>query len=61
MTNSKLSDRTNVCSLDDAELDTVIGGALDACIPHQTIQGILVNTSWTFKDLWAKPTLGTYH
>ena len=47
--------------LDDAELETVTGGALDNCIRVPTITGILINTSWTFKDVFAKPTLGTYH
>jgi hypothetical protein len=47
--------------LDDAELETVIGGALDNCIHVQTVTGTVINTSWTFKDLFAIPTLGTYH
>jgi hypothetical protein len=47
--------------LNEAELETVIGGTLDNCTRVPTINGILTNTSWTFKDVFAKPTLGTYH
>ena len=63
MTKFKTSDRNDqtVRRLDDAELEAVVGGALDNCILRQTITGFVPNTTWTFKDLFAKPTLGTYH
>jgi hypothetical protein len=63
MTKFKTSDRNDQTTslLDDAELDVVVGGALDSCIPGHTITGVLKNSDWTFRDLFAKPTLGTYH
>ena len=39
----------------------VIGGALDHCIRVNTISGAMPTVGWTFKDVFAKPTLGTYH
>ena len=47
--------------LDDTQLDAVVGGALDGCIPGRTITATYPTTGWTFKDVFAKPTLGTYH
>jgi hypothetical protein len=63
MTKFKTSDRNDQTTslLDDAELDVVVGGALDSCIPGHTITGVVKNGDWTFRDLFAKPTLGTYH
>jgi hypothetical protein len=63
MTKFKTTDHNDqtIRQLDDAELNTVGGGALDNCILTHTITGVVPNTGWTFKDLWAKPTLGTYH
>jgi hypothetical protein len=63
MTRSKTFDRNQQAAdlLDDAELNAVVGGAIDNCIPVRTVTGIVPNTGWTFKDLFAKPTLGTYH
>jgi hypothetical protein len=57
---SNFNDRT-IGLLNDAELDAVVGGALDSCIPRHTITGTVPPTGWSFKDLFAKPTLGTYH
>lgn len=63
MTRSNTSERNRQTAdlLDDAELHDVVGGAVDSCIPVRTVTGIVPNTGWTFKDLFAKPTLGTYH
>jgi hypothetical protein len=63
MTRSKNFDRNQQMAdlLDDAELNAVVGGAVDSCIPVRTIGGVVPNTNWTFKDVFAKPTLGTYH
>jgi hypothetical protein len=63
MTGFKTSDFNDhaVGLLNDAELDAVVGGALDGCIPRQTINGTVPPTGWVFKDLFAKHTLGTYH
>jgi len=63
MSKFKTSDRNDqtVRPLHDAELDAVIGGALDHCIRVNTISGDVTTVGWTFKDIFAKPTLGTYH
>lgn len=63
MTKFKTSNRNDrtVRLLDDTELDAVVGGALDSCIPVHAITGTAPYTGWTFKDVFAKPTLGTYH
>jgi hypothetical protein len=63
MSKFKTSDRNDqtVRPLHDAELDAVIGGALDHCIRVNTISGDVPTAGWTFKDIFAKPTLGTYH
>jgi hypothetical protein len=62
MTKFKTSDRNHQSALlNDAELDIVVGGAIDNCIPRATITVNLPNPGWTFKDVFAKPTLGTYH
>ncbi|MEO6381532.1 MAG: hypothetical protein ABIO35_05915 [Nitrobacter sp.] len=62
MTKSKTNDLADqIRVLDDGELTAVSGGYIDNCIPRQTVTGIVVNSDWTFKDVFAKPTLGTYH
>lgn len=60
MTKFKNSDRNDLTSLDEAELDTVVGGA---CFPPiGTVSAThRPNTGWVFKDVFAKPTLGTFH
>jgi hypothetical protein len=55
MAEFKTSDRNEQTSLDDAELATVVAGYFP---PVGTIH---LNTGWVFKDVFAKPTLGTYH
>lgn len=60
----KTSDRNSqtMRELADAELDAVVGGAPDNCLPGRTvIVGTAPNPGWTFKDVFAHPTLGTYH
>ena len=62
MTKSRTNDLADqIRVLDDTELTTVSGGYLDNCIRTQSVSGIVVNSDWTFKDVFAKPTLGTYH
>jgi hypothetical protein len=62
MTKSRTNDLADqIRVLDDAELTAVSGGYLDNCIRTQSVSGIVVNSDWTFKDVFAKPTLGTYH
>jgi hypothetical protein len=64
MTKFKTSDRNDQTMrvLDNVELDAVVGGGLDNCLPGRTIIiGTAPNTGWTFKDVFAHPTLGTYH
>ncbi len=61
MTRFKTSDQS-VRVLDDAALNTVAGGVKDGgCIPGRPIPTVPPTSGWVFKDLWAKPTLGTYH
>ena len=45
--------------LQDAELDLVNGGIIDGCIPRPKMPGpIVIPGDWTFKDVFAKYTLG---
>jgi hypothetical protein len=63
MTRFKTSDREDlsVRQLDDATLDTVVGGALEDYMSPQLRLAAYPVGGWTFKDVFAKPTLGTYH
>jgi hypothetical protein len=63
MTRFKTSGRNDHTTglLDDAELDTVVGGALDNCTAIRTVLGPGRSAEWSFKDNFATPTLGTYH
>jgi hypothetical protein len=45
----------------DAELDAVVGGALEDCLSPQLRLAAHPVGGWTMKDIWTKPTLGTYH
>jgi len=61
MTRFKTSDRNDqpACLLDDAALDAVLGGVKGNCIPGRTLpQTTLPTSGWTFKDVFAKPTIG---
>ena len=61
MTRFKTSDQP-VRVLDDAALNTVAGGVKDGgCIPGRPTLPTFPTTPWVFKDIFAKPTLGTYH
>jgi len=43
-------------------LETVAGGVKEGgCILGHPLPGPWPTQGWVFKDLWAKPTLGTYH
>jgi hypothetical protein len=62
MTKFKATDRAGLRVLDDAELNAVSGGYLNNCIRTTAFPtGPVPNPGLTFKDLFAKPTLGTYH
>jgi hypothetical protein len=60
MAKFKTSDRNDQTDrlFDDTQLDAVVGGALDSCIPGRTITATFPTVGWTFKDVFAKPTLG---
>jgi hypothetical protein len=64
MTKFKASahDDQSVRLLDDAALETVTGGVKDGgCIPGRPTLPTFPTSDWVFKDVFAKPTLGTYH
>ena len=64
MTSFKNSDHNDqsVDMIGDAQLDTVVGGASPQLIlsPQLALASQPVG-GWTMKDIWTKPTLGTYH
>jgi hypothetical protein len=60
MTKFKTADRDSKNQLDDSQLDAVVGGAmLDALSPQLELASTPVG-GWSFKDVFAKPTLGRY-
>ena len=63
MTKFKNSDRNDqsVLLIDDAQLDAVVGGARQDYLSPQLALAAHPVGGWTMKDIWAKPTLGTYH
>ena len=63
MTEFKNSDHNDqsVRVLDDAQLDAVVGGALEDYMSAQLRFAAYPVGGWTMKDIWTKPTLGTYH
>jgi hypothetical protein len=63
MTKFKTSDR-NELSVDQIgleQLDAVVGGAMQDYLSPQLKLAATPVGGWTFKDVFAKPTLGTYH
>ena len=64
MTKFRNSDRNDQSALiDDAQLDAVVGGAspkLALASPQLAFAAQPVG-GWTMKDIWTRPTLGTYH
>jgi hypothetical protein len=62
MTKFKTLDRDDhsVRLLDDAALDTVVGGALEDYMSPQLRLASYPVGGWTFRDVFAKHTLGTY-
>jgi hypothetical protein len=60
MTSFKNLDRDNqsVDLIDDAQLDTTVGGAGDFFSNYIASHAV---GGWVMKDIWTKPTLGTYH
>ena len=51
----------SVQMLDDAQLETVIGGAREDYLSPQLALAAHPVGGWTMKDIWTRPTLGTYH
>jgi len=60
MTSFKNSDRNDqsIDLIGDAQLDTVVGGAQDFFSKYIASRAV---GGWVMKDIWTKPTLGTYH
>jgi hypothetical protein len=63
MTRLKTADRNELTidQLNDAQLDAVVGGAVENYLSPQLALAAHPVGGWTFKDVFAKPTLGTYH
>lgn len=47
--------------IEDADLDAVVGGAQTLPLSPQLALAYYPVGGWTMKDIWTKPTLGTYH
>ena len=60
MTEFKNSD-DQFAVIEDAQLDIVVGGAPNIPLSPQLALAAHPVGGWTMKDIWAKPTLGTYH
>jgi len=64
MTKFKTSDRNDhsIRPLDEAALETVVGGrSIEDFMSAQLRLAYHPVGGWTFKDVFATPTLGTYH
>ena len=63
MTKFKMRNLNNpaVELLDDTALEAVVGGAMEDYLSPQLALAAHPVGGWTFKDVFAKPTLGTYH
>lgn len=62
MTKFKASNRNDQASMiEDAQLDIVVGGAPNIQLSPQLNSAYLPVGGWTMRDIWSKPTLGTYH
>jgi hypothetical protein len=62
MTTFKNSDRNDQTSMiEDAQLDIVVGGAPNLPLSPQQALAYLPVGGWTMRDVWSRPTLGTYH
>jgi hypothetical protein len=60
MTKIENSDRNDQAStIEDAQLDIVVGGASN--LPLSPQLAYLPVGGWTMRDIWSRPTLGTYH
>ncbi|MBR1215474.1 hypothetical protein [Bradyrhizobium sp. JYMT SZCCT0180] len=59
MTKSRNSDRNNQSALDDAQLEIVVGGAMDTRLAKMLAERAV--GGWIMQDIWTRPTLGTYH
>ncbi|MBA2399574.1 MAG: hypothetical protein H0V72_12890 [Bradyrhizobium sp.] len=57
MIKSRNSDRNDqsVDLIEDMQLDAVVGGASPQLLASLAVGG------WIMKDIWTRPTLGTYH
>lgn len=62
MTRFKTSnDNDRLGLIEDADLDAVVGGAQTLSLSPQLALAYYPVGGWTMKDIWTKPTLGTYH
>jgi hypothetical protein len=63
MTGFKASNRNepSLNQINMEQLDAVVGGALEDALSPQLRLAAYPVGGWTFKDVFAKPTLGTYH
>jgi hypothetical protein len=61
MTKPRNSDRNEAGLIDDAQLDAVVGGAMQDYLSPQLRLASLVVGGWAMKDIWTQPTFGTYH
>jgi len=62
MTKFKNSDRNDQASMiEDPQLDIVVGGASNIPLSPQQALAYLPVGGWTMRDIWSRPTLGTYH
>ncbi len=62
MTRTRNSDcNEQIALIEDADLDAVVGGASNLALSPQLALAWYPVGGWTMKDIWTKPTLGTYH
>jgi hypothetical protein len=54
-------DEPTIDQLNDAQLDAVVGDAIENYLSLQLALAAHPVGGWTFKDVFAKPTLSTYH
>ena len=56
----KTENTTNqtIRSLQDSELDMVTGGVIAGCIRLPVVEQFVKPTDWTFKDVFARYTIG---
>ena len=63
MTSFRNSDHkdASIDLIGDIELDAAVGGALTVALSPQLAFAAHPVGGWTMRDIWTRPTLGTYH